>query len=79
MSNEATKTAPHGKNCQIHRKHNGQFNDQNFDRMCVCGHRLGIHAGSTPGQDRPCHNEDEYGGGTGEPCECENYKRARKQ
>lgn len=43
----------------------------NFDRLCKCGHRLGIHAGEPP---HDCFNEDKAGGGTGEPCDCKEFR-----
>lgn len=33
----------------IKREYNGQFAfDGNFDRLCVCGHTLGVHSAGSP-------------------------------
>jgi hypothetical protein len=58
-----------------------------FERMCVCGHRLGVHTGG--GFD--CLNSDshvpsflgddgkEYPGGDGTPCDCMKFRQSRKK
>lgn len=45
-----------------------------WDRMCRCGHTLGIHGGG--GFD--CLNGDTGAGGTGEPCGCEKFRPAKR-
>ena len=60
------------------RRANGQFDYQDFTRMCRCGHRLGVHAGENETHTRPCFNEDAAGGGTGEPCTCKNFDPKRR-
>ena len=56
----------------------GRYDFMDMERMCRCGHRLGIHAGVNETNTRPCFNEDAEGGGTGEPCECTDFHPAKK-
>lgn len=54
----------------------GQYGfEGDFERLCVCGHPLGIHgeAGVV------CMNEDKPGGGTGEPCDCEKFRPSKRK
>lgn len=44
-----------------------------WDRLCKCGHKLGIHAAEVSCGMRPCFNGD-----TGEPCDCEKFRAAPK-
>lgn len=45
---------------------------------CRCGHPLGAHAGSNPGEPRECLNEDSYAPMcTGVPCDCPSFRKAR--
>lgn len=50
----------------------GRFaHEENWDRLCVCGHTLGNHTAASTGKYRPCI----------EPtceCECEKFKPAKK-
>jgi len=60
---ETTKTARDMKN--------GQYVCTNdFDRLCRCGHTLGVHAAATVAGRRDCFNGD-----TGEPCECTKFRK----
>jgi len=51
----------------------GQFK-HSVDRLCVCGHPLSIHSAAKVANERPC-----FSGDFGEPCECENFKPARRR
>lgn len=54
-------------------RHNGQFAySSDFDRLCRCGHTLGVHTGEAPHE---CINEDSFAGGTGEPCACVKFRK----
>lgn len=55
-----------------HRRPNGQYDYGNMDLLCVCGHRLGVHAAAYP---RDCFNEDT--GATGHPCACKRFRKVR--
>jgi hypothetical protein len=57
-------------------RHTGQYSYENkWDRLCVCGHTLGVHAADAP---HPCFNEDAgLKGATGEPCDCQRFKPVR--
>ncbi len=63
------------------RDHKGQFDfSTDWERMCVCGHKLGAHAAENETGKRPCFNEDTYmEGTTGEACSCEHFKLSRKK
>ncbi len=54
----------------------GQFAHRTLDVVCVCGHPLGVHAAETVRGLRPCFNGDS---GTGEPCDCEKFRKTRKR
>lgn len=41
-----------------------------WDRVCRCGHTLGIHVDG--GFD--CLNQERGAGGSGEPCDCERFR-----
>lgn len=51
----------------------GQFSyEGNYERMCICGHTLGIHAAEAP---HDCFNEDTgIKGTTGESCSCAKFR-----
>jgi hypothetical protein len=58
---------------------NGQYAYWNkFERLCVCGHPLGVHiAGGFE-----CCNGDrnmEEWGGNGQPCDCEKFRPSRRK
>lgn len=44
------------------------------ERPCRCGHTLGMHTAVRLAGEQPCLAGDL----TGEPCDCECFKRARK-
>jgi hypothetical protein len=60
------------------RTHRGRYDYMDMDLMCVCGHRLGVHAGVNDTNTRPCFNEDAEGGGDGKECACKNFKPKKK-
>jgi len=42
-----------------------------YERLCVCGHKLGAHAAQAP---HDCFNSDTgLKGATGETCECKRF------
>lgn len=53
--------------------------DGKMERVCVCGHRLGLHAAPNAARTRPCFNEDTGLGGSGEACSCLNFRLTRKK
>lgn len=54
----------------------GQFAyDEDFDRMCRCGHTLGVHLAG--GFD--CINIERSAGGSGEACNCTRFTPTRKR
>lgn len=57
-------------------RHTGQYSyEGQWDRVCTCGHTLGVHAGDPP---HPCFNDDPYlKGATGEPCDCQRFRAPR--
>ena len=58
----------------------GKYDYKDFDLICECGHKLGIHSGRGHDKKRGCLNEDIHiPGATGEYCKCENFKKAKKQ
>lgn len=51
----------------------------NWERLCICGHKLGVHAGENDTGKRPCFNEDSgMEDATGEPCDCKHFKLEAK-
>ena len=50
--------------------------DGNWDRLCTCGHTLGIHYADPP---QACMNAQKSAGGTGEPCDCKKFVPAPPQ
>lgn len=58
------------------RKRNGQFDTQDMDKICTCGHRLGHHAAGSgkAGSERQCIAADFA---DIEICSCENFKKAK--
>ena len=52
----------------------GKYDYDNFDLMCVCGHRLGVHCAPNDTPMRDCMNGDV---GDGKPCGCKNFERQR--
>jgi hypothetical protein len=66
---------------EIRREADGRYGfDGNWDRLCVCGHSLGVHAAQNDTGKRPCFNEDSgIVGGTGEPCDCEHFRPSKKK
>lgn len=57
-------------------RHTGQYSyEGQWDRLCRCGHTLGVHAGEAP---HPCFNGDSgMEGATGEPCDCPRFRPAK--
>jgi hypothetical protein len=49
--------------------HPGRYT-YDLDRMCVCGHTFGQHAGAGPVKIRECFVDD---------CECEGFRASRKK
>lgn len=66
---------------ELRREADGRYGfDGNMGRLCVCGHRLGIHAAMNDTSKRPCFNEDsDLEGATGEACGCQHFKPSRKK
>jgi len=60
------------------RNSSGKYDFSNFELICKCGHKLGIHAADNPSKLRPCFNGDDIDGATGEFCKCENFKKMKK-
>jgi len=48
-----------------------------WDRLCICGHTLGVHSAAKTKDYHPCFNND-YGE-DGEDCDCEKFKPAKKK
>jgi predicted DNA-binding WGR domain protein len=46
-----------------------------WDRLCVCGHKLGVHAAEKVGNERPCFYGDEH---PDEFCDCMLFKPAKR-
>lgn len=65
---------------EIRREADGRYGfDGNWERLCVCGHTLGIHAAQNDTGKRPCFNEDSgIVGATGEPCDCKHFRPSKK-
>lgn len=60
------------------REHSGRFDHDDMGLLCECSHTLGKHGVGTgkPGARRVCqHGTD----GLDDPCDCENFRRARTQ
>lgn len=57
---------------------NGRYGfSGDWERMCTCGHALGIHAAVAP---HDCFNEDScIPGATGEACNCARFRPSRKK
>jgi hypothetical protein len=56
------------------RARDGRFTyDGDYDRLCRCGHRLGVHAGAAP---HDCFNEDPSVG-DGCECKCQKFRPAK--
>lgn len=66
---------------EIRREADGRYGfDGNWERLCVCGHSLGVHAAQNDTGKRPCFNEDSgIVGGTGEPCDCKHFRPSKKK
>jgi hypothetical protein len=62
------------KQAPVFRRDDGKFDYSDMDKMCRCGHRLGVHGAAGP---RGCMNND---CGDGEDCDCEKFRpqRAKK-
>ena len=45
----------------------------NWDRLCVCGHKLGCHVAG--GFD--CLNDEPVKYATGEPCDCKKFRPSK--
>lgn len=59
----------------IARARNGRYTfDGNWDRLCVCGHTLGVHAGEAP---HDCFGPD--GRGSGCATECPRFRPSRRK
>lgn len=57
------------------RNKHGQYDFNNMELICRCGHKLSIHAGENETKERPCFNEDKgVNGATGDNCNCSNFK-----
>lgn len=64
----APKTQPRNKKT-------GQYSfEGNWDRLCVCGHRLGAHAGEPP---HDCFSGQMDDGG--EYCDCPKFRPSRRK
>lgn len=70
------------------RDYQGRYDySKDMNLLCRCGHPLGVHAAENETGKRPCFNEDHYMNtgvegapvATGEDCDCEHFKKARKQ
>lgn len=48
-------------------KATGRYADTKFDKLCVCGHRLGVHTADKAGHVQPCGD-----------CDCECFVKATK-
>ena len=58
------------------RDNNGRYDFEDFQLICKCGHKLGVHAGKNDTNKRPCFNEDEQiEGANGEHCDCLNFSK----
>lgn len=58
------------------RRPNGQYDYEDLNLMCACGHKLDVHAGLNDSRKRPCFNEDSHiDGATGKSCSCKNFKK----
>lgn len=61
---------------QARDKSTGQFvHDGKSERLCTCGHGLGVHSAAVVDGERPCFHGD-LGG---EPCACARFKLTRKK
>lgn len=56
----------------------GRYDYENLDLICVCGHKLSVHAGINDSHLRPCLNSDPEDG-DGEECNCENFKLKKQE
>jgi hypothetical protein len=58
-------------------RRNGQYTfEGDFDRLCTCGHTLGVHTAEAPHE---CINGDvDLEGATGEQCDCAKFKPSKK-
>lgn len=56
----------------MNRDKQGKYSfEGNWERVCTCGHTLGIHAAEPP---HPCFNEDTgIEGATGKACDCAKF------
>jgi hypothetical protein len=66
------------------RNYRGRYDySKDMHLMCVCGHKLGVHAGDNDTGKRPCFNEDSNLNddpeltATGEYCPCKHFRKAR--
>ncbi len=61
------------------RDYRGKYDySADMELLCRCGHPLGVHAADNESGKRPCFNENTgIIGGTGEPCDCRHFKKAR--
>lgn len=66
----ASSEPPEKKLLQSRERSTGKYDYDRMERVCVCGHMLGVHAAESP---RPCFNGDI----SGEFCECEKFKPAK--
>ncbi len=56
----------------------GQFvHDEDFDRMCTCGHTLGIHTAASVGGERPCMHGTFKEHAPSALCGCRKFKLKR--
>jgi hypothetical protein len=47
----------------------GKYTDTDLNKLCVCGHRLGVHTAAKVGNEQPCL--DPY-------CHCECFRKAKR-
>jgi len=60
----------------------GRYDFSNMDAMCVCGHRLGVHAADRGDTGkRPCFRDDLHNiiDVPEEDCDCEAFRKSRKE
>lgn len=55
---------------------NGQYAHADFDRLCRCGHTLGVHTADRVAGVQECLNCDI---GDGTPCDCQSFRPAPKK
>jgi hypothetical protein len=54
----------------------GRYTYSKLDRVCTCGHTLGVHTAARSRGSQPCLAYDE--GVAEEPCDCDCFTPARR-